>query len=109
LDHFCKAPKSLLKQSFAIDKVYTILIFIHMKISQLRAIIREELEKHPLAAPVRRKYNKLANSSVTEEEIIDHYLQTGEHLGKIAEKFGLPLVVIRRVVHQYLQSTMRNK
>ena len=76
-----------------------------MKISQLRAIIREELEKHPLAAPVRRKYNKLANSSVTEEEIIDHYLRTGEHLGKIAEKFGLPLVVIRRVVDQYLKIT----
>ena len=78
-----------------------------MKISQLRAIIREELEKHPLAAPVRRKYNKLADSSVTEEEIIVHYLQTGDHLGKIADKFNLPLVVIRRVVHQYLQSTMK--
>ena len=107
MDHFCKAPKSFLKRSFAIDKVYTILIFIHMKISQLRAIIREELEKHPLAAPVKRKYNKLVNSSVTEEDIITHYLQTGDHLNKIADKFNLPLVVIRRVVHQYLQSRVK--
>ncbi len=107
MDHFCKAPKSLLKQSFAIDKVYTILIFIHMKISQLRAIIREELEKHPLAAPVKLKYNTLASSSVAKEEIIAHYLRTGDHLNKIADKFNLPLVVVRRVVHQYLQSTMK--
>lgn len=80
---------------------------MYMKLHELKSLIREELEKHPLAASKKRVYRKQIDNALVMQDVIDHFLQTGESVQKIADKFGLPWSTTNKMISDYLKSKFK--